>query len=208
MVAIVTPFVLLITPFLYFSYRRTQRMYLATSRELKRLDSLAFSPIFSNFSEIVNGLQTVRAFRKQQAFLANNLVIIDYSSRFTWPISVVNRWLSVRLEVMSNTIVLTAAVLVTTVLHRNAGLAGLAITSALSMTGLMTWMIRQTTELEVNMNAVERLLEYLPLPEEKPAVIEGHRPPTSWPTRGKLVVHKLWVRYRPELDPVLRGVTF
>jgi hypothetical protein len=38
---------------------------------------------------------------------------------------------------------------------------GLAITSALNLTGIMNWMVRQMTELEVNMNSVERLVEYL-----------------------------------------------
>jgi hypothetical protein len=41
------------------------------------------------------------------------------------------------------------------------GLVGLAITSALNLTGIMNWMVRQMTELEVNMNSVERLVEYL-----------------------------------------------
>jgi hypothetical protein len=39
-------------------------------RELKRLDSLALSPIFGHFSETLAGLATVRAFRQQPAFQA------------------------------------------------------------------------------------------------------------------------------------------
>lgn len=38
---------------------------------------------------------------------------------------------------------------------------GLAITSALNLTGIMNWAVRQMTELEVNMNSVERMVEYL-----------------------------------------------
>ena len=95
--------------------------------------------------------------------------------------------MSIRLELMSASIVLTTAVLVTAVFPKTSpGLAGLAITSALSMSGLVTWMIRQTTELEINMNAVERLLEYLPLPEEKPAILEDRRPVLAWPAVGRI----------------------
>ena len=43
------------------------------------------------------------------------------------------------------------ALFVGAVMPRSAGLAGLALTSALSLTGLMNWMVRQTTELEVSL---------------------------------------------------------
>ena len=54
------------------------------------------------------------------------------------------------------------------------GLAGLALTSTLNLTQLMNWLVRQLTELEMNMNSVERVLEYTAVPAEtevtKPAV--------------------------------------
>ena len=51
-----------------------QALYIASSRELKRLDSLAFSPIFQHFSESLQGLPTIRAFRKQELFMSKNRV--------------------------------------------------------------------------------------------------------------------------------------
>lgn len=59
-----------------------------TSRELKRLDSLAFSPIFQHFNESLQGLQTIRAFNKQEMFLARNAGNLDHSNRVYWPIQV------------------------------------------------------------------------------------------------------------------------
>ena len=61
----------------------------------------------------------------------------------------INRWLSVRLELLGISVVFGTAVLVGVAAPRSAGLAGLALTSALNLTGLMNWMVRQTTELEV-----------------------------------------------------------
>ena len=46
-------------------YLSVQRHYLATSRELNRLQNVTSSPILSNFGETLAGLMTVRAFRKQ-----------------------------------------------------------------------------------------------------------------------------------------------
>jgi len=65
--------------------------YIATSRELKRLDSLALSPIFGNFNESLQGLLTLRAFRKQDQFTQRNQALLDKSNRCWWPIQVVNR---------------------------------------------------------------------------------------------------------------------
>jgi ABC-type multidrug transport system fused ATPase/permease subunit len=51
-------------------------------------------------------------------------------------------------------------------------------------------------------------LEYDHIPPEAPEIIPQHRPLPDWPTQGAITVENLVVRYRPELDPVLRGITF
>ena len=58
------------------------------------------------------------------------------------------------------------------------------------------------------MNAVERVLEYEAFEEEKPAIVTGNRPPSVWPHIGEVTVSELWVRYREDLDPVLKDVSF
>ena len=50
-IALITPVMVFGFVPLAFVYTRIQRLYIATSRELKRLDSLAFSPIFSHLNE-------------------------------------------------------------------------------------------------------------------------------------------------------------
>merc|ERR1719506_3566520 len=82
-------------------------------------------------------------------------------------------------------------------------------TSAMNMTGLMTWMVRQMTELEVNMNSIERLTEY----DEKEEEGEANRHLTrqvskSWPSKGTVSFHKVFVKYRPDLPHVLRNLSF
>eukprot|EP00955_Chlamydomonas_euryale_P069511 360476-Chlamydomonas_euryale.AAC.6 len=69
-------------------------------------------------------------------------------------VQVVNRWLSVRLELMGAAVVFSAAFFVTAVLPRSPGMVGLVVSAALNLTGTMNWLVRQVTELEVNMNSV------------------------------------------------------
>lgn len=59
------------------------------------------------------------------------------------------------------------------------------------------------------MNSVERIKEYLDIPSEPPAIIEGSRPPAYWPSnQGGVSVKNLVLKYSPELEPVLHGVSF
>jgi hypothetical protein len=73
-------------------------------------------------------------------------------------LQVADRWLNVRLELLGNTVVLLSALLSVRAATQGrlvAGLAGLAITNALSVTGLLNWAVRCYAETETMMNSVE-----------------------------------------------------
>ncbi|XP_020209881.2 ABC transporter C family member 10, partial [Cajanus cajan] len=55
--------------------------------------------------------------------------------------------------------------------------------------------------------SVERLNQYMHIPSEATQVVEGNRPPASWPVAGKVEIHDLQIRYRPEGPLVLHGIT-
>lgn len=65
--------------------------------------------------------------------------------------------------------------------------------------------------LELDLNSVERIVEYLDLPQEPPAVIESNRPPAFWPSNSSktlLTVENLSVKYAPDLPAVLHEISF
>ena len=64
-------------------------------------------------------------------------------------------------------------------------------------------------QLELDFNSVERIVEYLDVPQEAPSIIEKNRPPAYWPSsNGELVVDNLVVQYASGLPPVLRNLSF
>lgn len=73
--------------------------YLATSRELKRLDATTKSPIFASFQETLGGVATIRAYRQSERFIAENEARVDRNQEAFFPSINCNRWLAVRLEV-------------------------------------------------------------------------------------------------------------
>lgn len=84
---------------------------------------------------------------------------------------------------------------------------GLAITQAMSLTGMLQWGIRQSAEVSNHMMAVERVLEYRDLEPEK-APEKPREVPKEWPTNGSIEFKKVIYKYFAEAEPVLRGLSF
>ena len=86
------------------------------------------------------------------------------------------RWLSVRLELIGSTVVFFVALFVAVLLRRSAGLAGLALTSALQLTSLMSQLVRQSTELEVRTSSLTpaTLLAFFTFPGAQASAIIGY----------------------------------
>ncbi|TFY78122.1 hypothetical protein EWM64_g5891 [Hericium alpestre] len=174
------------------------------------MESNTRSPIFSEFSELLEGIVTVRAFSAEQRFLDGIHGKIDLTIKMWYNFWMTNRWLGLNFDVLG-----TLAVLITTLFvlaeFVSAGMAGLCIMSAMAFTFNIYWTCRFWTELELDLNSIERVVEYLDLPQEPPAIIESNRPPAYWPSSDSnnlIVVEDLDIKYAPELPPVLHNVSF
>lgn len=200
-------FAVLIVP-LTLAYIFVQRFYVATSRQLKRLESVSRSPIYSHFSETVTGCSVIRAYGRHSAFVLMSDMKVDDNQKSYYPGIVSNRWLGVRIEFIGNCIVFFAALFaVTGKEHLNAGDVGLSVSYALQVTMSLNWMVRMTSDLENNIVAVERVKEYSETKTEAPWEVEDKKPPPEWPTEGNVEFHDYSVRYREGLDLVLKNIT-
>ncbi|KAB5588814.1 Metal resistance protein YCF1 [Ceratobasidium theobromae] len=203
------PFFLVTLIPLGYVYRVIMLYYLATSRELKRLDAVSKSPIFAWFQESLGGLSTIRAFGQQKVFMTQNEAKLDRNQMVYLPAVSVNRWLAVRLELLGACIVLSAAIfslvaLVTTGV--DAGLVGLVLSYGLSTTQSLNWVVRSASEVEQNLVSVERVVNYINLEPEAPLEIPDAPLPQNWPRNGGIVFKDYCMRYRPELPLVLNNL--
>ncbi|CDU22833.1 probable YCF1-Vacuolar ABC transporter responsible for vacuolar sequestration of glutathione-S-conjugates [Sporisorium scitamineum] len=203
----VPPFLIAIVP-LAFAYRAVLRYYLATSRELKRLDSVSKTPIFTWFQESLGGLSSIRAFGQEARFIATSEARVDRNQQCYFPAVSCNRWLAVRIEMMGSVIIFIASTLAVFIRTKNgkmdAGLLGLMMSQALSTTQTLNWVVRSASEVEQNIVSVERVMSYTDLVSEAPYEVPDQAPPSDWPSKGEVSMQSYSTRYRRELGLVLK----
>ena len=66
-------------------YYFLQRFYIPTSRQLKRLESVSRSPIYSHFQESITGSSVIVAQRQMERFMMENERLLDYNNRSYFP---------------------------------------------------------------------------------------------------------------------------
>eukprot|EP00633_Aureoumbra_lagunensis_P005483 CAMPEP_0197308826 /NCGR_PEP_ID=MMETSP0891-20130614/7350_1 /TAXON_ID=44058 ORGANISM="Aureoumbra lagunensis, Strain CCMP1510" /NCGR_SAMPLE_ID=MMETSP0891 /ASSEMBLY_ACC=CAM_ASM_000534 /LENGTH=1424 /DNA_ID=CAMNT_0042793557 /DNA_START=180 /DNA_END=4454 /DNA_ORIENTATION=+ len=205
-ISYVTPLFLVAAVPLLWLYLGTNRYFIPTVRELKRLDATSRSPIFSSFAEVLDGATTIRAFRAETRFEFELSARLRTNLTAYFLGTACNRWLAVRLEALGTAITGAAAFLAVAT-HTKPYLAGLSLTYALSVTQALNWLIRMNADLENNSVAVERIVDYTATPPEVDAQ-SAIDLPQLWPSAGAIKIQNLELRYRPELPLVLKGLNF
>lgn len=179
--------------------------YLTGAREVKRIESNLKSPIFDSFGAALMGISTIRAFDKADIYMERMYRKIDTYAQAYWHRWLFNRWMGLRLNMVGAIFATVTAALIVSIRGIDASLAGFALSFALEYTVALVWSLRQYADVELDMNAVERIVEYCNIPIEDQS---GDPAPAAWPTEGRLEVANLVVGYAADMPPVLKGLSF
>ena len=209
LITAITPGFLIACIFISAMYFFVGKFYLRSSRDLKRLESVQRSPLFQQFGETLSGITTIRAYGDERRFVRDNMYRINTHSRPFIYLWAANRWLAFRIDMIGDLVSFFAgAFIVLNIGKIDAGSAGLSLSYAISFTENVLWLVRLYAMNEQNMNSVERIKEYLDVEQEAEAVVEKTRPAANWPSQGSVEFIDYTTRYRSDLEPVLRNVTF
>ncbi|KAK3841126.1 MAG: P-loop containing nucleoside triphosphate hydrolase protein [Linnemannia gamsii] len=187
--------------------------YRSTSRELKRLDSNLRSHLYAHFTESLTGMATLKAYNRIDHAIKINQERVDLSNRPYYLFHVGTRWIAYRLQLMGSCLMFMTAMFVVSGRNSiNAATAGLVLSYLARIGGDMSWVVQCFATFENNMNSAERLVHYIKnLPQESPTATSPHRQPplsSTWPSQGSLEFKNVTLRYRPDLPPVLRDISF
>lgn len=227
----VTPsFGALLPPMLSLYYLVT-RNFVTISSELRHLEATTRSPILSHYSETLSGLSIVQSFGEEDYMQRENEGLLNKNSEASFALKVAHRWVSLRLEILGNLLVF-GATLLAMYKGSSAGASGVSLNNALATTGLLNWLIRNWADTQALMHSVEKLRQFhldtpvestlarvqsegfitnshnislLPKLEQNNSAVVGN---DAWPWKGDVVFQNVSLRYRADLEPVLRSVSF
>uniref|UniRef100_A0A803NDN0 ABC-type xenobiotic transporter n=1 Tax=Chenopodium quinoa TaxID=63459 RepID=A0A803NDN0_CHEQI len=183
--------------------------YLATSRELTRLDSITKAPVIHHFSESISGFMTIRCFRKQDRFIQENVNRVNANLRMDFHNNGSNEWLGFRLELLGSLLLCSSAlcmILLPSSIIRPENV-GLSLSYGLSLNSVLFWAMYTSCFVENRMVSVERIKQFTEIPSEAEWKIKDRLPPPNWPSQGNVELKDLQVRYRSNTPLVLKGIT-
>ncbi|CAJ1947757.1 unnamed protein product [Cylindrotheca closterium] len=210
----VLPFALLAMPPLLYYFLSVRNVFVTSTRELKRLEGLARSPMFAMLSESLSGVATIRANDSPAFFVKKFENAHDAHTRSFFSFIAASRWVGFRMDCIM--FVLMGVVSFLAVLFQrqdwfkiDPAILGLSISMLLQLAGMFQWCIRQSAEVVNLMVSVERVLAFKNLQSEAPLALDSDKDlDTAWPQDGKIEVKDVGIRYRNGLPLALNGASF
>lgn len=186
-----------------------QMFYLRTSRRMRLLEIEAKAPLFTDFSETLRGLTTIRAYGWQDKFRARSRALLDESQKPYYLLWSIQRWLSLVLDMMVGVIAVVILCLATQVGDSSAGSLGISLVNLLTFSQNLTNLIRAWVDLETSLGAVSRLRHFeRTTPNENLAGEGDTHVPDDWPVSGEVVFQNMSASYKEDYPAVLEHITF
>ncbi|KAL6813453.1 P-loop containing nucleoside triphosphate hydrolase protein [Trichoderma sp. SZMC 28013] len=203
--ALVSPYILPMAFVLVFFATSVATRYMAGARPMKRLESTSKSPVFEQFNATLSGVATLRAYQKTQVYVDRMHGHLDAWDSVSIYGALFNRWMAFRMALIGTAFSSIVGIVVALSPYIDAAMAGFTLAFAVDFSGNILMTLWVYTNLELDMNATERVVEYADLKTEP---LGGEKTSAAWPTSGDIEVKDLEVGYADDLPAVLKGVSF
>ncbi|KAF2731990.1 ABC multidrug transporter-like protein [Polyplosphaeria fusca] len=203
LIAIASPFAAISFPLIIISVYAIQKFYLHTSRQLRFLDLEAKSPLYTEFSEMLSGLVTVRAFGWQSFLEEKAKALLDRSQRPFYLLFAVQRWLTLVLDLVVAAVAVILIILVVALRGKlSAGYVGVALLNVIMFSQAIKLLISYWTQLETHIGSVARIKSFTTDATTENLEGEDQTPPPNWPSEGKIQFRDITAGYR-QYEPVI-----
>ncbi|KAK1752219.1 ABC multidrug transporter [Echria macrotheca] len=195
-------------PFLFGALYLLQKFYLRTSRQVRFLDLETKSPLYTHFTETMNGAVSVRAFGWETAFTKEHQERLDVSQKPFYLMYCLQRWLTVVLDLLVGglAVVLVAFAVELTWTSTSSGI-GLSFLNLVSFGHNLMGLVYMWTALETSLGAISRVRNFVKDTPKEDREGEVQNVPDGWPTRGEIRFEDVAASYSPSLPPSLQHLT-
>lgn len=171
-----------------------QKVYLRTSRRLRLLELEAKAPLYTHFTETIEGITTIRAFGWEDRFLDRGMGLLDSSQRPFYLLYNVQFWLNLVLNLLvASLAVVLLGMIVALKESTNAGFVGVALSTLMAFNQSLTSLLKYWTLLEISIGAVERVKTFSEVTKLEQ---DGGEPvPGPWPSSGGINIKSLEASY-------------
>ncbi|GMI01552.1 hypothetical protein TrVE_jg12120 [Triparma verrucosa] len=205
-----SPLTLFPLSILGYIYMRLTGFFRSGARNLKTLESATKGPINSLFLESELGGSVVRSTGTADVWIDKFKTKLDDNLRTFHTIKRCDRYLSVRLETLANTLTLVAAA-ISCVKKTTGGNAGWGLSQALSITGLLNWAVRCLTETEQMIVSTVRVNEIINVPSELDKEVVSSSDErllkSGWPWNGEVKFEGVSAKYGENEPDVLKSIS-
>ncbi|XP_058800099.1 ATP-binding cassette sub-family C member 4-like isoform X2 [Phymastichus coffea] len=221
--------VLFLIPILFIGslFYFIRKIYLRTSKNMKRVEGITRAPIFTHLNATLNGIATIRAYQAQSILEKEFDRLQDAHISAWYMFNSASVAFGFSLDFFC--FIFTGLVVFSFLLLKDnfsGGTVGLAITQVMSLMGWLQWGIRQSAEVANELMSVERVIEYSQLAPEpnlrdkglvtknknkykkgKENEVQLTEPPKDWPNKGRIEFKNVYLRYVDKDPPVLTDLT-
>ncbi|KIK54607.1 hypothetical protein GYMLUDRAFT_48525 [Collybiopsis luxurians FD-317 M1] len=181
-------------------------VYFKAQMSVKREMSIAKAPVLGHFGSTIAGLTSIRAYGAQELSITEMQLRTDRHSRTARIFNNLQRWMAVRINILSAVFTTSLAWYLVYVLHQSASVTGFSLNMGVSFSGAIFSFVLQFNVLEAR-STLERIESYLTIEQEAKPSAAGN-PPAYWPSSGDLRVERLSARYSPDGPEVLHEISF
>ncbi|KAJ2986804.1 Multidrug resistance-associated protein 1, partial [Globomyces sp. JEL0801] len=175
-------------------------------REVTRIFMLAAAPVNSLVTEVLDGMQTIRAFGKGGQFLEKADSLRDTHARAFYSFVSTSRATMVMTLLISALITSAVPLVGVLVPAINPSLIGVAMINAGELSQFLSSLIRVYGFMETSMISLERIAAYSKL-EEEAASDTDYPLEKSWPKNGSIQLESYSTTYAKDLDPVIKNLS-
>lgn len=184
-----------------------RKVFLKTSKNLKRIEGIARSPVYSHLNATLQGLPTIRAHNAQQLLNKEFDNYQDFHTGATFMFYSVTGGFAFALDTVCNIYLAVATLSFLFFTDDSHGAnVGLTITQSLAITMYLQWGMRQLAEIVNQMTSTERLIEYIKLEAEEDKKENEITLPKDWPLQGCIKMQNVYMKYDHDDNYVLRNV--